>query len=139
MIKVISRGNGLNSTFKRIQKLKSNYDSINAFIGEIGVKETKERIQSTKEDPQGNPWRPWSLATIKQRQREGNIARGLLYRTGNLFRSITYTITGKTTNLISLADYARFLQKGTPKMPARKFLGWSTKAINKIKQRLLKK
>lgn len=105
-------------------------------IGAMQVKAAQDRIRSSKTDPNGRPWAPWSMATIKQRTREGNLNRGLLYRSGALIVSIKYKVERGTLSVWSDAPYARFLQFGTPKMRARAFLGFGTQ-INRIRQTLI--
>ena len=57
-------------------------------IGEEEVAITQDRIRSSKTGPDGKAWQPWSMATLRQRNRVGNASRGLLYRTGALLSSI---------------------------------------------------
>ena len=104
-------------------------------IGRQQVQVVQNRIANSKTDANGNAWRPWSIATLRQRRREGTASRGLLYRTGRLLRSIGFRITGTLTSQVltiySNVPYARYLQFGTNRMPARPFLGFRNQ-INRI-------
>lgn len=103
-------------------------------IGQEEVARVKNRIQSSKVDPDGNAWAPWSMATLRSRQRRGGTSGGLLYNSGALTNSVNYTVSEKTLTIKSNVGYARYLQQGSWKMPARRFLGWSQEALNRIKQ-----
>lgn len=92
-------------------------------VGQMMVDATVGRIVAVKEDPQGNPWAPWAPSTARARERAGTASRGLLYNTGALASSIYFTINDKSVSVSSSAPYAEYLQNGTPKMPARPFLG----------------
>lgn len=93
-------------------------------IGKEQVQLTQDRIRSSKTDPDGNPWAPWSMATLRSRQRDGTVSRGLLYRTGALLTSIKFTVRDNVLKVFTNIPYGEFLQFGTPKMPARPFIGW---------------
>lgn len=92
-------------------------------VGQMMVDTTVGRIVAVKEDPQGNPWAPWAASTRRARERAGTASRGLLYNTGTLASSIYFAINGNSVVVSSTAPYAQYLQDGTPKMPARPFLG----------------
>ncbi len=104
--------------------------------GEQEVQRTRQRIAEEKRSPDGVAWRPWSLATLRQRTREGTTAGGLLNRTGALINSIAYKITQSTLTVFSSAPYAKYLQLGTNKMPARPFIGWSQAGVNSVREYL---
>lgn len=104
-------------------------------IGKEQVNLTQQRIRSSKTDPTGKPWAPWSVATLRQRQRQGNASRGLLYRTGALLTSIQYRVSNSVLSVFTNKPYATHLQFGTPKMPAREFIGWGNQ-INTILERI---
>lgn len=96
----------------------------------------KRRIQTTKLDPNGRRWRPWRDSTLRSRQRKGNTGRGLLNDTGNLLKSIYYSIRGNVVTIGTRLRYARFVQEGTRRMAAREFLGWSTQSLNNARKQL---
>lgn len=104
-------------------------------IGKEEVAITQERIRSSKTGPDGKSWAPWSMATLRQRTRQGSAGRGLLYRTGALLTSIAYKIEKGALIVYTNIPYAKYLQFGTPKMPSRPFIGWGNR-INKIVERL---
>lgn len=112
-------------------------------IGQLLVASTQARIRTTKTDPRGGAWAPWSTATYIARARSGQLAGGLLYNSGQLYRSIDYKVQGKQVIVGSNnVFYASFLQDGTPKMPARPFIGFSDgdrEMINRTAQRYLLK
>jgi phage virion morphogenesis protein len=104
--------------------------------GEEEVRRTQQRLATEKRTPDGQPWAPWSLATLRQRTREGTLAGGLLNRTGALINSIAFKITQATLTVFSSAPYAKYLQLGTGKMPARPFIGWSKDGVNSVREYL---
>lgn len=104
--------------------------------GENEVEVTRQRIASEKVTPDGKPWAPWSIATLRQRTREGTTGGGLLNKTGALINSIGYKLTQATLTVFSSATYAKYLQLGTNKMPARPFIGWSKDGVNKVRELL---
>lgn len=93
-------------------------------IGQYLVSSTQARIRTTKTSPDGSPWAPWSPATSLAKQRSGQ-GGTLLLNSGRLFNSITHQVSNDTVEVNSNAPYARFLQLGTRRMPARPFLGIS--------------
>lgn len=104
--------------------------------GEQEVEITRQRIATEKRSPNGQPWAPWALATLRQRTREGTLAGGLLQRTGGLMNSIAYKITQGTLTIFSSATYAKYLQLGTGRMPARPFIGWNAQGVNRVREYL---
>lgn len=108
-----------------LQKLK-NPKPLLSRIGQTLVDAAVGRVIGLKEDPQGTPWAPWAASTLKARQKKGNESRGLLYDSGEMVKSINYQIVGNTVEVGVTgprAQIAMFHQLGTPKMPARPFLG----------------
>jgi phage gpG-like protein len=85
--------------------------------GKIGVDQVKDRIKNTKQDPDGLSWAP----------RKGDKTHPLLYNTGDLFASINKTVGPSGVTISPDVDYAKYLQLGTSKMPARPFMGWGAK------------
>jgi len=106
-----------------------NLQPVLARIGASEVENVRERIQSEKDSPWGDPWEPWAPSTAQHRRHKGNDALGLLFDEGDLLRSIRaethlYGPHG-TLDIGSDLDYALYLQDGTEYMPARPFLGWN--------------
>lgn len=97
------------------------------------IKAAQTRIRTSKTDPSGNRWAPWSYATIAQRNRMGTTSRGLLYNTGFLLRSFFKRVTNTKAEVRNTAPYASYLQEGTNRMPARRFLGISNGSRKRIK------
>jgi len=120
---------------KKRKQLEAARGKVLEDIGKEEVKITQDRIRSSKTGPDGRAWAPWSMATLRQRQREGNVGKGLLYRTGALLTSIAYKVDKGVLHVFTNAPYAKFLQFGTPKMQARPFIGWGSR-INNIVARL---
>lgn len=96
------------------------------------IRDAQRRIRTTKMDPDGNSWAPWSYNTLKQRQRRGNTQGGILYRTGFLLRSFAKRVTNRKMEVTNTAPYAKYHQRGTSKMPARVFLGFSDSSVRRI-------
>lgn len=106
-------------------------------IGDIIVEDIKNRIVKTKQSPENEaPWAPWAPSTAKARERKGNAALGLLFDSGNLLNSITAQIVGShnTLQIGTNVHYATYLHNGTPKMPARPFMGISKRAQQGINE-----
>lgn len=138
MIKITTKVDGLKDLDKRIAKINKAPKKMLEAVGKLEVKDTKHRIRSSKTDPDGKPWRPWSFATLKERFRQGNVQRGLLYRTGALLNSIKHKVRKYRLEVSSDKEYAKHLQFGGPKLPARPFIGWSKAAINRAVKILTK-
>ena len=94
-------------------------------VGDREVKLARERIRDTKLDPLGNAWAPWAPFTRSEREHKGNAGLGLLLDEGGLLLSLDKAIFGDSVEIGSNLDYAKDLQEGTDKMPAREFLGWA--------------
>lgn len=133
MIKITSSLKGIKVVDKRIKQLRNKRKPLTQ-IANKEVDNARTRIRSTKKDPDGKAWAPMARSTRLQRQREGTIGRGLLYRGGNLLRSIKYSTFRDRLRIFSSAVYSKYLRKGTPKMPDREFLGWSKQSTKQVKQ-----
>lgn len=121
----VTRKSGDSSPEEIVKKLRDPRPLLEA-VGQLLVASTQARIRTTKSDPRGSPWAPWSLATYMARARAGQLAGGLLYNSGRLYNSIDYQVQGKQVIVGSNnVFYASFLQDGTPNMPARPFIGFS--------------
>lgn len=59
-----------------------------------------------------------------------------LYRTGNLYNSIGWSVKDKLGNVISTAEYAGFVNEGTSKMTARNFFGIGQKIEQEVENYL---
>jgi len=109
---------------RKVGKQVRRSKSVMKEIGKREVKKAQQRIKTTKTDPEGRRWAPWSYETLKARQREGNAGRGLLYKSGNLLRRFKYKVSRRKLTITNTAPYAKYLQEGRNRMPARRFLGW---------------
>ena len=116
--------------FKRLQSQidKAKESALRQAANE-GIYAAKERITTTKRDPDNNPWAPWAPATRKIRRKTGG---SLLYVTGKLSQSFYSIVDSSRAIIRSSVSYFQYLQNGTFKMPARPMLGWSEKTINKV-------
>lgn len=128
---VTTRTDGIQNVRRRCEVIARAPEETLRRVAEEEVQKVQNRIRNTKTDPEGQPWAPWSMATIRANRNKGG---SLLFRTGALLNSIQFRISEKTLTIYSNAGYAKYLQFGTPKMPARPFLGWSQADINRIKQ-----
>jgi len=128
---ITTRTDGIQNVRKRFDVIMRAPEQVIKQVALDEVKATQNRIRNSKTDPEGRPWAPWSMATIRSNKNRGG---SLLFRTGALLNSIEYRISEKTLTIYSNVGYAKYLQFGTPKMPARPFLGWSRESINKIKK-----
>jgi len=121
---------GLNQRLAKQKNLRPVFKK----VGRFEQRQVRRRIRITKEDPNGKKWQRWSNATEAARLRKGNVPQGLLYDTKTLHDSITVLYSKHETRIRALTDYARFLQFGTTKMPARPFMGWSDVSLKFIKR-----
>lgn len=133
---ITTRTDGIQEVRRRVEVMQRAPQHVLEQVAKDEVLAVQQRIRTSKTGPRGEAWAPWSMATLRQRTREGTLAGGLLNRTGALLNSITSRISGKTLTIYSNEGYGQYLQFGTPKMPARPFLGWSPASINRIKQLL---
>lgn len=122
-----------------IKDLRSRVENPRAMMQEIGdiiSEDIKNMISTRKTGPDDKPWAPWAESTRKARERKGNAALGLLVDSGTLLRSITSQVIGQhnTVQIGTNVHYAGYLNNGTPKMPARPFLGVSKRAQEGINQ-----
>jgi phage virion morphogenesis protein len=115
---------------KRVRKTKPVLKD----IAKHEIQAAQKRIRTRKVDPDGKKWKPHAYATIVQRAREGNLGRGLLYKSGLLARSFWSRITKNKLTIRNRAPYAGYLQTGTRHMPARPYLGWGRKARDKAER-----
>lgn len=123
------------------------------YLEEVGLwqmEQARERILSTKEDPDGNPWiriqgdiSPWGGKRTWQRDVLGNADLGLLNSTGELLNSIHFAVDGNVVDIGSNSPHAQMQyqtlwdgswERGGPDgtettVPAREFLGWSPQDI----------
>lgn len=106
------------------KKLEKPQDLLNS-IGDYLVKTTQARIRTTKSSPDGAPWAPWAPSTYLARAKQGSLGGGLLYNTGSLFNSISHSVSGDKVEVGTSSPFAKYLQMGTQRMPARPFLGIS--------------
>lgn len=136
VLNMTTRTDGLQNVRRRLTAIQNAPQGILEQVAKEEVAATQQRIRSSKTDPQGRAWAPWSMATMRARRRDGTASRGLLNRTGALLASITSRVSEKTITIYSNIGYAKYLQFGTRKMPARPFLGWSNASINRVKQLL---
>jgi phage virion morphogenesis protein len=107
---------------KQVDKLRNPAVYLSR-IGEALLQATHERIQKTKVSPDGTPWAPWASSTARARRKAGTAGTGLLFNTGALDKSLTYSVQGPKVSVHSSSPYAQYLQNGTSRMPARPFLG----------------
>lgn len=110
-------------------------------MGQEHIKIVRKRIQTEKADPNGQKWEPWAPSTKLGRERAGTASRGLLWDTGNLLESFRYDVRGNSVVIITDVPYAKYLNDGTNKMPARNFIGFGGKDLERTKviwKRILK-
>ena len=111
--------------FSKFEKKTRNKRGILEPLAKKEKARTQQRLASTKIDPFGTSWVPWASSTADQRARKGNLASGLLFDTGNLYRSIDYNVTGDSFSVGTNVDYAEYHQFGTEHIPSREFLGFN--------------
>lgn len=99
------------------------------------AKSARMRILKTKTAPDGTKWASLSPSTLKNLER-AKVGGSMLYRTGSLHRAVGYNLALWSKGAIILEDkmnYAKYLQEGTRKMPARPYLGVGKEDTEKLK------
>ena len=119
----------LNAILARARDL----EPVLSVIGAIEAAKAHDRIQNTKEDPEGDAWIPWRPGTKRERMRQGTAGYGLLYITGGIARSQRFEASDQVLMIGSSNKLALFHQFGT-RGPGvgpsgyhdvpRPFLGW---------------
>lgn len=126
-------------TTKQLERLLDKVANPQPLLEEVGKSlqsSTRQRIRDTKVSPNGAAFAPWSFATARARERDGTAGGGILYRSGRLHDAIQYQVNDRqvTVGVDSTAPYAKFLQSGTPRMPARPFIGFSEQDLMMIRR-----
>ena len=139
-MKITKRGQALADKIERLENPKPALEE----IGKILQANTLARILFTKKGPDNKAWPAWAPSTAAARAKKGTAGHGLLYDSGNLANSIKFQVQGKQVIVGSdgSAPYGVFLQEGTPKMPARPFIGVSKEdqaEIHKVMVNFLRK
>jgi phage gpG-like protein len=128
-------------------RLAAKQDLLDA-IGEREAEAARQRIMSTKTDPEGDRWTRWRPSTARQRLKKGNAGRGILWDEGDLLDSIYFASSadGLASSDMSLSEVligtdspiGMYQQFGTygpgvgPSgyhVPPRPFLGWEPTAF----------
>jgi len=120
---------------RNVKKQTTNVKPVLERIGKLEEKKAKHRIRSSKTDPDGRRWAPWAYATLVQRLRAGDAARGILYKTGQLLRGFKSSVSRNILKITNSARYAEYLQVGTRDIPARPFLGWDKRSTKDMTNR----
>lgn len=126
---------GLDTLLEKLGKVQAKFQDKNVWqeIAQIELQDIRNRIGVSKTTPEGVPWAPWKPSTALARAKKGNANRGLLFDSGRLLNSFK-VIANKTAFTVGTdVPYAGFLNKGTDKMPGRKFMGTSPQAKASIK------
>ena len=121
------------ATLNAILARSRDLEPVLSVIGAIEAAKAEDRIQNSKEDPEGDAWIPWRPSTRKQRMRDGTAGYGLLYITGGIARSQRFEAEDQVLSIGSSNKLALFHQFGT-RGPGvgpsgyhdvpRPFLGW---------------
>ncbi len=121
------------ATLNAILARSRDLEPVLSVIGAIEAAKAEDRIQNTKEDPDGEAWLPWRPGTRKERMRQGTAGYGLLYITGGIARSQRFEAEDQVLSIGSSNKLALFHQFGT-RGPGvgpsgyhdvpRPFLGW---------------
>lgn len=112
----------LNTLYARLNGDLS--EPLNAVAGLL-ENSTRKRFE-TKTAPDGSKWAQLSLWTLYAKTGKNGKTRGsILVDRGDLLRSITSHATESMAEVGTGRVYARYLQTGTAKMPAREIFGLS--------------
>lgn len=119
----------LRAIFNRMQDPVPFFDA----IGAMQVQKVKERIKTTKLDPDGEPWTPWAPFTADKRDREGTYDRGIMWETGRLLDSVRFDVDGAFgVDIGSDIWYAPKHQDGQGRLPKREIFGWDQADLTRI-------
>lgn len=124
-----------NTTFGTLTRLSTNpLEMWLAYVAASEQEKAKARIQTAKQDPDGDKWAPWRPSTVRYRRAKGNEGRGLLYDEGNLLANIISKSDAHSAEIgvDSSIEYAPWLQSGTEDMTARQYLGWSRTGLAEL-------
>lgn len=120
---------GLDSVRERIAALAAgDLHQLLDTVGSEVASQTVLRITQTKSSPAGTPWRPWSARYARTR----HAGHSLLEDTGRLVDSIQHLVDGAAVVVGSNMVYAAAHQYGTPRIPARPYLGLSDRDREEI-------
>lgn len=128
---------GADKLQRRIATIRKNLNlpAMTQEIGQLLLKRTQDRFDK-EVDPDSKPWKPLAPATLERKRREGYGDAKKLVRKGDLRKAIaiirggagtTFTNTGAGVR-IGIDDptqvaKAQAQNKGTSRIPARRFLG----------------
>lgn len=101
-------------------------------IGKENKEETKNRINKTQSDFEGNKWAKLSPVTVKIKGHSK-----IWYDSGNTLNSIIYDVGKWGVKIGTTTNYSKFVHYGTQKMPARPLIGMGQNEINKYIDYLL--
>lgn len=94
----------------------------------------KETAFERESDPvTGRAWPELKPATVFARQRRGKMGKKLQV-TGRLVNSITTRVTSTTARIGTNVIYSRVHNAGFGNIPQRRFLGFSSTHVNRIKR-----
>lgn len=100
------------------------------FVGDHEKHAIRERIMSTKQDPDGKDWIPWAPYTAEKRDLSGTLARGIMWETGTLLDSVQSEVDGAFgVDIGTDVWYAEQHQEGRGKIPRRQIFGWETNML----------
>lgn len=105
------------------------------FVGEKIKHDVQERIQYTKEDPDGHEWEPWRPYTAERREFLGNYDQGIMWDTGVLLESVYFDVDGAFgLDIGTNVWYAANQQEGKGRLPKREIFGWEKDQLPMLAQ-----
>ncbi len=128
---------GIDQNFvNRLEEYRRKVGDFKSPLTDIGLylERTTKRRFDTETDPNGVPWKPLSISTLSRKKKGLNI----LTDGGLLKASVEVRVSSDSVTILSPMEYAIYHQTGTknkdksPRMPARPFIGASTKDIQNI-------
>lgn len=99
-------------------------------LGGVIKKQTVTRFKTTKRDPDGVDWAPWSVGYAKTRKSYHSLLRA----SDDLMKSIDSAVEGATLTVFSDEAYSRAQNQGNPdtNLPARQYLGLSAADVREL-------
>ncbi len=119
-IKIDVDDSQVRSMLKRLARRMTDMRPVMAEIGEIVVESIQRNFEEQR-SPDGAPWKPLTLETLKRKRHPDRI----LYETGTLFRSIHPEPRSRSVSIGTNIIYGAVHQLGyKPRnLPARPYLG----------------
>lgn len=133
MIRFVTNAFSVAADFRKLSRDVGNLSPLMRLIaGELD--DIKEKAFEKERDPKtGAAWRPLKPSTVSARRRRGKAGKKLQV-TGRLVNSITTRTTSTSARIGTNLIYANVHNQGFGSIPQRRFLGFSTISVRRIRR-----